>query len=91
MPTHAGRAGVPFYRDDLLARLQQTLAILADLQLRYEIERDYLEGLPGPAEIKDGLVAELNQCHIANRERLASCLAKLQSEVRRSDQEPPRM
>src|SRR3954447_12146450 len=37
-----GRAERPFYPDDLLPRLQQTLAILADVQIRFEIERDYL-------------------------------------------------
>ena len=43
MPIQEGRAEVPFYPDDLLPQLQRTLATLADLQLRYEIERDYLE------------------------------------------------
>ena len=85
MPVQEGRAEVLFYPDDLLPRLQQMLATLADIQIRYEIERDYLEGWPGPAEIKDRLVAELNQCHTADRERLVSCLAQLQREARRSD------
>ncbi len=82
MPIQERRAEVPFYPDDLLPQLQQTLATLADLQLRYEIERDYLEGWSGPAEIKDRLVAELNQCHRANRERLVACLEKLRREAR---------
>jgi len=43
MPTRLDRAEAPVYPDDLLPKLQQTLATLADLQLRYEIERDYLE------------------------------------------------
>ena len=53
MPTQEGRAGTPFDPDDLLPQLQQTLATLADLQVRYEIERDYLEDWSGPAEVKD--------------------------------------
>jgi len=77
MPTRQDRAEVPGYPDDLLPQLQQTLATLADLQIRYEIERDYLEDWSGPAEIKERLVAELEQCHRANRERLASCLDDL--------------
>jgi hypothetical protein len=82
MPTQLDRAEAPVYPDDLLPQLQQTLGTLADLQLRYEIERDCLEDWSGPAEVKDRLVAELNQCHAANRERLVSCLAKLKREAR---------
>src|SRR5215207_772021 len=74
MPTRPDRAEVPFYPDDLLPQLQQTLALLADLETRYEIERDHLESWSGPKEIKDHLLAELDQCHRANRERLAACL-----------------
>jgi hypothetical protein len=44
MPIQEGRAEVPFYPDDLLPQLQQMLGTLADLQVRYEIEREYLEG-----------------------------------------------
>ena len=82
MPIQEGRAGTPFDSDDLLPQLQQTLATLANLQLRYEIERDYLEDWSGPAEVKDRLVAELDQCHRANRERFVSCLEELRREVR---------
>jgi hypothetical protein len=82
MPLQERRAEVPFYPDDLLPQLQQTLATLADLQLRYEIERDYLEDWSGPAEIKDQLLAELNRCHTANRERFVSCLEGLRREAR---------
>ena len=72
-----GSREVPVYPDNLLPQLQQTLATLADLQIRYEIERDYLEGWSGPAEVKDRLMAELERWHRANRERLASCLEGL--------------
>ena len=90
MPTQEGRAEVPFYPDDLLHQLQQPLRILADLQVRYEIEREYLEGWSGPAEIKDYLLAELNQCHTANRERLVLCLAQLRREPRGSEPATPK-
>ena len=65
MLTRPDRAEGSVYLDDLLPQLQQTLATLADLQLRYEIERDYLEGWSGPAEVKDRLVAELTRFHQA--------------------------
>ena len=90
MPTQEGRAGTPFDPDDLLPQLQQTLATLANLQLRYEIERDYLEDWSGPAEVKDRLVAELDQCHRANRERLVSCLDGLRREARGLEPAAPR-
>ena len=90
MPTRLDRAEAPVYLDDLLPQLQQTLATLADLQLRYEIERDYLEDWSGPAEVRDRLVAELNNCHTANREQLMSCLAELQRQARRSEPATPR-
>jgi hypothetical protein len=63
---------------------------LADLQVRYEIERDYLEGWSGPTEIKNHLVAELNQCHTANRERLVLCLAQLRRKARGSEPATPK-
>jgi hypothetical protein len=72
------------YPDDLLPQLQQALGTLANLQIRYEIERDYLEDWPGSAEVKDRLVVELNQCHAVNRGGLVSCLAQLQREAQES-------
>jgi hypothetical protein len=90
MPTQEGRAEGPLYPDDLLPQLQQTLATLADLQVSYEIEREYLESWSGPAEVKDRLVAELNQCHTANRERLVLSLAQLRRETRGSEPATPR-
>ena len=69
------------YPANFLPQLQQALGTLANLQLRYEIERDYLEDWSGPAEVKDRLVVELNQCHAANRGGLVSCLAQLQREA----------
>jgi len=90
MPTQRDTTEIPFYPDDLLPQLQQTLATLADLQVRYEIERDYLEGWSGPAEVKDRLVAEWNQCHTANRERLVLSLAQLRREARGLEPATPR-
>ena len=44
---------------------------------KYEIERDCLESWSGPAEVKDHLLAELEQCHRTNREHLVSSLGEL--------------
>jgi hypothetical protein len=90
MPLQDGQAEVSFYPDDLLPQLQQTLATLANLHLGYEIEREYLEDWSGPAEVKDRLVAELDQCHRANRERFVSCLDGLRREARGLEPATPR-
>ena len=90
MLAQEGRTEIPFYPDSLLPQLQQTLGTLADLQVRYEIEREYLEGWSGPAEIKDHSLTELNQCHTANRERLVLCLAQLRREARGSEPATPK-
>jgi hypothetical protein len=73
----ADRAEIPLYSDDLLRQLQQALAILADLETRYEIDRDCLENWSGPKEAKDHLLAEVERCHRHNRELLVACLAGL--------------
>ncbi|HZI75827.1 MAG TPA: hypothetical protein VFD73_17745 [Gemmatimonadales bacterium] len=77
MPTRLDRAEAPFYPDDLLPQLQRTLALLADLELQHEIQRDQLESWSGPRHVKDRLLADLEQCHRANRERLEVCLQGL--------------
>jgi hypothetical protein len=82
MPLHEGRAGIRVYPDDLLPQLQQMLATLANLETRYEIERDYLEDWSGPAEVKERRLAELDQGHRTNREQLVSCLEQLRREAR---------
>ena len=74
MPTRVDRAEVPCYPDDLLPQLQSTLAILADIETRYEIQRDHLESWSGPQNVKERFLADLDQCHRANRERLEVCL-----------------
>ena len=77
MPIQEGRAEAPFYPDDLLSQMQRTLATLADLDLRFEIQRDHLDQWSGPWEVKERLLAELEQCHRANRERLVACFEGL--------------
>ena len=77
MPARGDASEIPIYSDDLLPDLQRTLAALADIETRYEIERDCLESWSGPAEVKDHLLAELEQCHRANRERFTLQLERL--------------
>src|SRR3954454_16494099 len=74
MPARGDASKIPFYPDDLLPRLQCTLAALADMETKYEIERDYLESWPGPRDAKERLLAELEQGRRTDRERIVSCL-----------------
>src|SRR5215210_263917 len=89
IPTQPSDARVPIYSDDHLPDLQRTLAVLADIETRYEIERDHLESWSGPAEVKRHLLAELEQCHKANRERFALHLEALR-QARGLEQATPR-
>src|SRR3954471_5106229 len=82
MPTRLDRVGVETYPDDLLPKMQQLLAILADLDQRYETDRYHLENWSGPQAIKAHLVAELEQSHRANRERFETCLEELRLSAR---------
>jgi len=77
MPTRVDRGEVPVYPDDLLPQLQSVLAVLADLEVQHEIQRDYLESWSGPRAVKERLLADLDQYHKANRERLEACLDRL--------------
>ena len=73
MPARGDASRIPFYPDDLLPQLQCTLATLADMETKYEIERDYLESWPGPRDVKERLLAALEQGRRADRERIVSC------------------
>jgi hypothetical protein len=77
MPVQPYEAKVPIYSDDLLPDLQRTLATLADIETRYEIEREFLESWSGPQEVKDHLLATLEQCHRVNCGQLALHLERL--------------
>src|SRR3982751_6522051 len=49
----------PFYPIDLLPTMQGLLAAVADLETRYEIERERIEQRPGSGEEKQCDLAEL--------------------------------
>jgi len=76
------RTETPFSADHLLPALQSTLATLADLDTRYEIERDYLEEWTGPDEVKERLMAALEAGWQRDREPIVGRLTRLQSQMR---------
>src|SRR4051794_19836400 len=82
------RAEFPFYRDDLLPALQSALAMLADLDTRYETERDHLAGWSGSDEVKERFVAALEAGWRRDREPILARLDRLQGVV--PDQGHPR-
>ncbi len=71
----------PLYPDDLLLALQSTLAALADIETRHEIERDYLEEWSGRDEVKRRLVAEVEADWQREREPVVLRLVQLQSHL----------
>ena len=71
-----------FYPDDLLPKIQQILAIMADLERRYETDRHHLENWSGPRAIKAHVLADLEQSYKANRERYEVCLEDLRLRTR---------
>ena len=72
---------IPTYPEDLLPELQRVLAALADLDVRYETERDHLESWSGPEEVKQRLLTELEQKHRAMREPYAMRVAELERQL----------
>ena len=82
MPTHEGRAEAQFYPDDLLPRMQQLAAILADLDHRFETQRYQLENWSGPTAVKVDLLADLERSYRANRERFEASLDELRLSAR---------
>src|SRR4051812_25829203 len=79
-----GAAEVPFYPDDLLPALRRTLASLADVEMRYEAERDYLEEWSGPEVVKQRLIAALNARWRNDREPIVERLARLRQQATRT-------
>src|SRR3954447_8826746 len=71
----ASPSDAPFYPEDLLPALQDSLAALADLEVRFEIARDRLEEWSGPEEEMQRHRAELEQLHQQAREPLLRHLA----------------
>ena len=90
MSAQSDEANIRFYSDDLLPDLQHTPAGLADIETRYEIERDHLARWAASGEVKDRLLADVDQCHRANREPLISCLEELRLKARSLNPATPR-
>ena len=91
MTARAPTASAPedaFYSDSLLPALQSTLASLADLDIRHEIERDYLEERSGPDEVKRRLIDGLEAGWQRHRKQIVQRLTRLQAQIRAHSGQP---
>ncbi len=64
--------------DEIVPAVQSALAALADLETRYEIERERLEGWRGPKPAKERLSAALQERYRAERRTFLEQLEVLQ-------------
>lgn len=69
-------------QDDLLYELQTTLAALADVEYRYERDRERLVQRFGPGAVKQPLWTERERRHEAEREPYHRKLEQLQRRIR---------
>jgi hypothetical protein len=70
------------YPDDLLPQIQHALAALADIEVRHELDREYLEAWAGPEAIKTRLTAQLESRFQREREPCVRRLEQLQQQIR---------
>ena len=71
----------PAYPSDLTPEIQRTLAALADVETRYELERERLDHWSGPTPLKTRLLARLEARQQGDRLPLVQRLADLQREM----------
>ena len=77
----ASLAHVPWYPEDLLHELQTTLAAVADIDFRYDIERDQIAAHLGSEAAKAQLTSELEDRCRAEREPYVQRLAELHHQM----------
>ena len=83
-PGAADASAAPFYPDEFLPDLQSALAMLADLEVQFEIARDNLEEWCGCEDDKQRCCAELEHAHRQAREACLQRIAQLQERIRGS-------
>ncbi len=67
----------PVYADNLEPAIQDTLSALANIEARYQYERERLERRSGPERVKTRWQQELEERHRKERQPLVHHLAKL--------------
>jgi hypothetical protein len=72
---------VPWYPESLLHQLQTTLSALADIEARYEAEREYLEQRTVSETDRSEWVADLESRRQTDREPYVQRLAELHHQM----------
>ena len=67
--------------DTLMGQVQSTLATLADIETRFEVERERLETWDGPSAVKSRFAEQLEAQHRQERDRVVKRLEKLQRRI----------
>jgi hypothetical protein len=76
---HAPRAFDPYTQvDEIVPAVQSALAALADIETRYEIERERLDAWRGPTAAKERLAATLQERYRAERRTVVDEIELLQ-------------
>src|SRR5690349_11967042 len=81
-PSVAGPSAAPFCPDEVLPDLQSALAMLADIEVQFEIARDSLEEWCGSEEEKHRCCAELEHAYRQAREGYFQRVAQLAERIR---------
>ena len=68
----------PWYPADLLLQLQSTLAVLADIEVRYQSDQEQIQGWAGPEAIKTRFAAQLEERYQRDRTPYVQRLSELQ-------------
>src|SRR4051794_29136177 len=89
----ASLSDAPFYPEDLLPALQNTLAALADLEVGFEIARDSLEECPGSEEENSAAASNWSRLTAlpASRSFATSLAYRSRSEKRAVSTDPARL
>jgi hypothetical protein len=64
-----------------MGEVQSTLAALADIETRFEVDRERLETWAGPPVVKSKFVKQLEAQHRQERDRVVTRLEKLQRRI----------
>ena len=67
----------PWYPADLLPQLQSTLAVLADIEVRYQSDQEQLQGWAGPETIKTRFAAQLAERYQRGPHSLCSAVERV--------------
>jgi hypothetical protein len=75
------RPRTPWYPDDLLLQIQQTLGALADIEFRFETERQRLQASSENGQACSRLAEDLERRYQAEREPCIQSLTDLQDRL----------